>query len=106
MGQTGQGNGRRFMTSDGRATLAVQSVPNTSNDSPSMFLAKKHPPPNIVYKRVTRNFFVVSSFRNDAIWYDRCNFTARFVNCVMINYPAAKKRQWDDIVTRISNTLR
>ncbi len=28
-----------------------------------------------------------------------------FINCVLINYPAAEKRQWDGVVTRISNTL-
>jgi hypothetical protein len=28
------------------------------------------------------------------------------MNCVLINYPAAEKRQWDSIVTRISTTLR
>jgi hypothetical protein len=34
------------------------------------------------------------------------NFFDRFVHCLLINYPAAEKRQWDEIVTRISNTLR
>ncbi len=27
------------------------------------------------------------------------------MNCVLINYPAAEKTQWDSVVTRISNTL-
>jgi hypothetical protein len=27
------------------------------------------------------------------------------MNCVLINYPAAEKRQWDGVVTRISHTL-
>ena len=70
-----------------------------------MFLAKMNPPSNIVYKRVTPNFFAVSSFRNGKIWYNRCNFAGRFMNCVLINYPAAEKRQWDSVVTRISDTL-
>jgi hypothetical protein len=48
---------------------------------------------------------VVSSFKGDKIWYDRCNFSARFIHCVLINYPADEKREWDGIVTRISNTL-
>ena len=104
-GPTDQGSGRRFTTSDGRATLAVQSIPNVARDSPADFLAKKHPPSNIVYKRVTPSFFVVSSFRNNLIWYDRCNFAGRFINCVMVNYPKAEKRQWDGVITRISNTL-
>jgi hypothetical protein len=97
--------GKQFLTSDGRANLTVESLANKSGDSPATFLARKNPPKNIVYKRVTPRFFVVSSFRNDKIWYDRCNFAASVINCVLINYPAAEKRDWDGIVTRISNTL-
>jgi len=93
------------VSADGRATLAVQSIENVGHDTPAAFLAKKHPPSNIVYKRVTDNFFVVSSFRNNSIWYDRCNFASRFINCVLVNYPAAEKRQWDGVITRISHTL-
>ena len=104
-GATDLGYGRRFKTADNRATLAVQSIENVGHDTPAAFLAKKHPPSNIVYKRVTHNFFVVSSFRNNSIWYDRCNFAGRFINCVLVNYPAAEKRQWDGVITRISHTL-
>ena len=66
---------------------------------------EKDPPPGIVYRRVTGNFFVVSSFRNDLIWYNRCNFAGRSITCVLINYPAAEKKRWDAAVTRISNSL-
>jgi hypothetical protein len=104
-GRPDQGYGRRFMTPDGRATLAVQSLPNTGHDSPAAFLAKKNPPSDIAYKRITNRFFVVSSFRKDLIWYDRCNFSDQFINCVMVNYPAAEKRQWDGVITRISHSL-
>ena len=100
------GTGRRFMTDDSRADLTVQSVPNPDNDSPATFLFKKKPPAGIIYKRITPNFFVVSSIRNDRIWYNRCNRANGAMNCVLINYPAAEKRQWDAVVTRISHTLR
>ena len=99
------GIGRKFSTEDRRANLTVQSVANPDNDSPAAFLAKKNPPPGIMYKRVTPNFFVVSSIRNDRIWYNRCNRSAGSMNCVLINYPAAEKRQWDGVVTRISHSL-
>ena len=82
-----------------------KSVRNDVNNTPSAFLAKKRPPRNIVYRRVTPNFFVVSSFRNGLIWYDRCNFSGRVITCVLINYPASEKKQWDSVVTRISNSL-
>jgi hypothetical protein len=104
-GRPDGGYGRRFLTSDGRANLTVQSIPNTANDSPAVFLAKKSPPSGIVYKRVTSRFFVASSVLNGKIWYNRCNRAAGYMQCVLINYPAAEKRQWDSVVTRISNSL-
>ena len=99
------GTGRRFFTEDRRADLTVQSVPNPENDSPATFLARKQPPAGISYKRITSDFFVVSSIRKDRIWYNRCNRGNGTMNCVLINYPAAEKRRWDDVVTRISHTL-
>jgi hypothetical protein len=104
-GKPETGYGGRFLSSDRRANLTVQSVANTDGSSPTVFLAKKDPPRDIVYKRITPRFFVVSSFHQGKIWYDRCNFAGRFINCVLINYPAQEKLQWDSVVTRISNTL-
>jgi hypothetical protein len=98
------GYGQQFRTPDGSADLTVQAVANQGL-SPAEFLARKNPPPGIVYKRITPKFFVVSSIKRDKIWYDRCNFSQRYVHCVLINYPAAEKRQWDRVVTRISHSL-
>lgn len=98
------GSGMRYRTGDGRADLTVQAVANEGS-SPAAFLARQNPPPGIIYKRITPRFFVVSSIRRGKIWYDRCNFGKRYVHCVLINYPATEKRQWDAIVTRISHTL-
>ena len=103
----GHGYGqRRFKSSDGRADLTIQAAPNTRNESPASYLAKKHPPRYIQYKRVTPRFFAVSSYKGDKVWYDRCNFSERFVHCVLIDYPAAEEHKWDDVVTRISLSLR
>ncbi|WP_249119759.1 MULTISPECIES: hypothetical protein [unclassified Bradyrhizobium] len=89
--------GRRFFTKDHRADLTVQSVPNPENDSPATFLAKRRPPAGIQYK--------VSSIRNGRTWYNRCNRANEYMNCVLINYPAAEDRQWDAVVTRSSLSL-
>ena len=98
--------GRHFYTRDRRADLMVEAIPNLENDTPASFLAKKRPPSGIEYKRVTPRFFVVSSVRNGKIWYDRCNRSAGYMNCILINYPASEKRGWDGIVTRMSLSLR
>ena len=99
------GYGQRFRTADGRADLTIQAAPNEANDSPATFLAKKHPPPRIQYKRVTPRFFAVSSYKGDKVWYNRCNFSGRLVHCVLINYPAEEERAWDNVVTRMSLSL-
>ena len=100
------GYGQRFRTADGRADLTIQAKPKVSNDSTAAFLAKKHPPARIQYKRTTPRFFAVSSYKGDKVWYDRCNFSSGLIHCVLINYPANEERDWDDIVTRISLSLR
>jgi hypothetical protein len=99
------GYGQQFRTSDGRADLTIQAVSNRQGLSPTAFLASKDPPSGIIYKRITPRFFVVSSIKRDKIWYNRCNFSRGYVHCVLINYPAAEKRRWDRIVTRISHSL-
>src|SRR3954470_13043425 len=97
--------GQRFRTADGRADLTIQAASNVANDSPAAFLAKKHPPPRIQYKRVTPRFFAVSSYKGDKVWYNRCNFSGRLVHCVLIDYPAEEEHAWDNIVTRMSLSL-
>ena len=99
------GTGRRFFTKDHRANLTLQSVPNPENNSPAAFLEKQRPPDSIQYRRVTPRFFAVSSVRNGRTWYNRCNRAYEYMNCVLINYPAAEERQWDAVVTRISLSL-
>ncbi|MCA1472932.1 hypothetical protein I6F09_34340 [Bradyrhizobium sp. IC3195] len=100
------GYGQQFRSSDGSADLTVQAVENRQGLSPAEFLASKNPPTGIIYKRISSNFFVVSSIKRDKIWYNRCNFARGYVHCVLINYPAAQKRRWDAVVTRISHSLR
>ena len=96
------GVGRAFVTADRRADLTVQSI--RTDESPAVFLAKRNPPRGIEYKRVTPKFFV-SSVRGDRTWYNRCNKSGAYLNCVLINYPRQEERQWDGVVTRISLTL-
>jgi hypothetical protein len=99
------GYGERLKTADGRAELTVQTAPNTDNEAPATFLAKRHPPSDIQYKRVTPRFFAVSGYRRDKVYYSRCNFSHGFVHCVAIGYPASEERDWDGVVTRISLSL-
>lgn len=105
-----RGIGEQYTTSDGRATLTVYSQQNARRDTPRRYLRRYLVGPRRVldYVRVTRSFFVVSGAVEGMIYYGRCNFSRRperTVHCVELNYPAREKRDWDDIVTRISLSL-
>ena len=100
-------NGRTFATADGRADLSLYSSQTAAGETPRVFLERRFqlPASSLVYRRVTNRIVAVSGFRQDKIWYARCNFASRRVNCVALNYPAEEKRQWDAVVTRISRSL-
>lgn len=105
-GATDIGKGRRLRSPDGRAELAIYTLENRENDTPRSYLAKKLllDRSRIIYQRVDERFFVVSSIRNQRIFYSRCNF-GRVMRCFFLEYPQGEKRAWDPIVTRMSRSL-
>ena len=58
------------------------------------------------YDRIASNFFALSENKVDRILYRRCNFSNRMIHCIDMNYPRREKLLWDEIVTRISLSLR
>jgi len=105
-GPVNENAGHSFQTSDRRADFSVYSKPNRPAMSPNAFLSRyfELPQSSVVYRRVTNRILVVSGYREDKIWYARCNFAAN-INCIQLNYPRNEKKLWDPIVTRISNSL-
>jgi hypothetical protein len=96
-----------FTTADARADVSLYSLPNQPQRTPAQFLDEEFslPQSSAIYRRVTGNMLAVSGYRNDQIYYVRCNFARTRLQCVALNYPGDEKRRWDAIVTRISNSL-
>jgi hypothetical protein len=99
--------GQRFMTADSRAALEIFTRPS-EGQSPRRYLAKHFPGSRsaLDYDRVARNFFAVSMESEKTVLYRRCNFAGGTIHCIELSYPTAEKKDWDDIVTRISRSLR
>jgi hypothetical protein len=106
-GPTEKGRGRRFKSEDGRSEFAAYTLDNAEKDSPRAYLRKNLlvPPESLIYRRVTEQFFVMSSIREGRIFYSRCNF-ALGIHCIFLEYPQDAKRAFDPIVTRVSTSLR
>ena len=106
-GPTEKGKGQKFRSADGAYEFAAYSLPNAEKDSPARYLRKNLivPPESLIYRRVTEQFFVMSSIREGRIFYSRCNFLLG-IHCIYLEYPQEEKRAFDAIVTRVSTSLR
>jgi hypothetical protein len=110
-GPSTRGIGEHFRTADGRAQLMIYSLPNEAGDTPASFLRKNLMVGLVAadYRRVTASFFAISAHRNGVIYYSRCNFSSNAggaAHCFDLTYPEREKLAWDDVVTRISRSLR
>jgi hypothetical protein len=110
-GQPELGTGERRITPDRRAEIQMYSLPNSAHETPGDYLAEKLRvnPAELHYKRVTQRFFALSAAEGDKIYYTRCNFSqiaGGAMHCVYLAYPRSEKVAWDDIVTRVSFSLR
>jgi hypothetical protein len=103
------GDDRRlaFSTADGASRFELFSIENGRRESPAQFARRTDKGrERLDYKRVTGNFIAASTIQHGRILYRRCNFNRGMIHCVDVRYPAAEKRAWDDVVTRISLSLR
>ncbi|MDC7784178.1 hypothetical protein PQJ75_05975 [Rhodoplanes sp. TEM] len=111
VGPAPRGDGVELRSADGRARLMVYVEENDEAFTPARFVRTnlKVPAGALDYRRVTDRFFAVSGVNDDEIFYSRCNFPARAagrMHCIYVAYPRAEEKAWDDIVTRISLSLR
>ena len=93
------------------AQLLIYSLPNETRATPARYLRDnlKAPRAALDYQRVTSSFFAISGASGGTIYYSRCNFSSNAggaVHCFDLKYPEREKRAWDDVVTRISRSLR
>jgi hypothetical protein len=110
-GSPPRGTGRVVESEEGDARLMVYVERNDTHQSPAAFVRSNLavPPSHIDYSRITDRFFAVSGENEGRIFYSRCNFpdgkNGR-LHCIFLSYLRSEKRAWDDIVTRISLSLR
>jgi len=110
-GPANRGVGRQFKTPDGRASLAVYSQRNDARDTPASYLRKnlQSSRAGLDYERLTPEFFAIAAVMRGSIYYSRCNFShdaGRAIHCFDLKYPVQERQSWDDIVTRMSRSLR
>jgi hypothetical protein len=110
-GSPPRGTGRVLESEDGEARFMVYIEKNEAHSSPASFVRTNliTPSSQIDYRRITDRFFAVSGESEGRIFYSRCNFPdgrSGPLHCIFLSYKSSEKEAWDDIVTRISLSLR
>jgi hypothetical protein len=110
-GSPPRGTGRVLESADGDARLMVYVEENEAHHSPASFVRSNLATPisRIDYRRITDRFFAVSGENDGRVFYSRCNFPDGRngpLHCIFLSYKSSEKEAWDDIVTRISLSLR
>jgi hypothetical protein len=102
--------GTVFRSTDGHSRIRVFGFANEARDTPARYLRRIARPEqaNFTYVRTTPRFFVASGTRDGMIFYRRCNFAGGNgqIGCLQLDYPQRDKRAFDQVVTRISRSLR
>jgi hypothetical protein len=102
---------RRFSSPDANVYFRIKRVKNPNGWTPQAikekFLARDGPG-DVTYDRTRRDFFVVSGYRGANIFYTKVALSSdRSSACVFeITYPRVQKKSFDQIVTRMSRSLR
>ena len=88
----------------------VKGVENTAKWIPSDIMQKflrTDMPDDITYERTKSTFFVLSGYRDDAIFYTKVAVSDdQHTACILdITYPRSRKKEFDPIVTRMSHSF-
>jgi serine/threonine-protein kinase len=100
-------NGIRLVALNGAARLAVWSKPD-DGDSLAEYARKIAHDGNVrvTYAPNRRSWFVLSGYRQGAIFYTKVVRGCGRLHHVALEYPREKKRAFDALVTNISRSLR
>ena len=104
------GDGLEFSAPDGQASLIVSGSLNIWDTLDEAFASYATPSEGetITYQHRDKQSIVISGTKGDRIFYRRSILSCRdqVWNSIAIEYPAAQKKAFDAIVTRVAASLR
>ena len=105
------GDGRRFYAPDEEAIISVWGSYNALDHRPKSYFKFARDEvgvvDNITYKRLAKDWLVISGYKGNMVYYEKTVFTCNFqrMTSVSITYPAAKKKDYDGMVGKITKSL-
>ncbi len=110
--EAANGDGRSFVTPDGRTRIVVFGAHNAEALSPREYRATLLEEfggyDELTYSPVGKTWFVLSGFRDDMIYYQKVMFSCagRIVNVLSISFPAEEKPRYAPMIEKIEDRFR
>lgn len=104
------GDGRRFVSADGRASLTVYAgfnVDHRSLRALARAALKDAADERVTYEAAGRRWFVLSGFRGTDVFYRKLILSpdGAVAHTLELTYPATEKRVYDPLTARIANSM-
>ena len=103
------GDGMTFMSPDG-ARLAVWGGFNALEQTPKELadweVENLNPGSEVTYRRIAKDWVVLSGFDGDKVFYKRFKFGTRdIIHGLLLTYPKSRKATYDRLVGRIADSF-
>jgi hypothetical protein len=102
------GDGRQFTSAD--ATLEIFATPNTESETTKTLrrrlLQNEQGYDDVTYAPSGENWFVLSGFRGDRIFYEKYLLKDRVIHAFGMEFPASAKPFYAPIIERIEDSFR
>ncbi len=103
------GDGRTFVTPDGRAKIVTYGASNDDNFTPLSYrktlMANYGGYDMLDYQPIGKTWFVLSGYRGNMIYYEKVMFSCgnRVINVLAVNYPKEEKTHYDPIIEQLED---
>jgi hypothetical protein len=107
-----RGDGEMFVAPAFNARMVVGAVKNTDGHTPASYQVfterETYRNDRITYRKRGRNWFVLSGFKGEKIFYEKVIFSCggRLINGFALSYPARHNRAISPVIERIEDTFR
>lgn len=99
-------DGREFSDRDGFFMIASGNYNVLENSLTDEMRSQEKDFDTITYKKRKRNWYVLSGYKNNNIVYIKTYMGRETIYHLYIRYPIKRKREYDQIVSRISHSFK
>jgi hypothetical protein len=105
-GEAENGDGQKFLSSDGRAELIVWGSNNALDQTLKAKYDETRAEKKTTYEVLKPGWFVVSGIDNGKVFYQKTILRQGVFKTLRIQYEESDKQRWDPITAKIASSFK